>query len=144
MAMDRETEKREIESKLSGYFAGRGEIDAAILFGSFASGRFRPGSDVDVAVHSKSPLSPEALADLRTDLSVLCRREVDLADLSRAEGMFLLQIMTKGERVKFDHAVYHRYVMKALGYREDFLPIQRACWDESVRRLIDGQGPASS
>ena len=113
-------------------------------FGSFASGRFRPGSDVDVAVHSKSPLSPEALADLRTDLSVLCRREVDLADLSRAEGMFLLQIMTKGERVKFDHAVYHRYVMKALGYREDFLPIQRACWDESVRRLIDGQGPASS
>ena len=50
----------------------------------------------------------------------------DIADLSKAEGLFLHQIMTTGERIKFNHDVFHKSIMKALYFYEDFLPIQRA------------------
>ena len=37
---------------------------------------------------------------MQVELSLLCKREVDVADLSKAEGLFLHQIMTTNERIK--------------------------------------------
>jgi predicted nucleotidyltransferase len=131
-------EKKDITAKLVEYFGNKPEIDAAILFGSFAKNKFNEHSDIDIAVHSKSELSYDNLAQMQVELSLLCKREVDIADLSKAEGLFLHQIMTTGERIKFDHNVYHKYIMKALYFYEDFQPIQRACRAEKIKRLING------
>jgi predicted nucleotidyltransferase len=131
-------EKKDITAKLVEYFGNKPEIDAAILFGSFAKNKFNEHSDIDIAVHSKNELSYDNLAQMQVELSLLCKREVDVADLSKAEGLFLHQIMTTGERIKFDHNVYHKYIMKALYFYEDFLPIQRACRAEKIKRLING------
>lgn len=131
-------EKKELKMKLEEYFKEQPEIDAAILFGSFASGKFNPKSDIDIAVHSKTELSYDALAEMQIALSLLCKREIDIADLSKAEGLFLYKIMTTGERIKFDHNVFHKYLMKALYFYEDFLPIQRACREEKIKRMING------
>ena len=135
---DKAKEKQAIVSLLSDYFANRDDIDAAILYGSFASGKFHAKSDIDIAIHSKSPLSYDTIAEIQVALSLLCHREVDVADLARAEGLFLHQIMTKGERVKFNHDVFHKYIMKALYFYEDYLPIQRACRAEAIRRMCHG------
>ena len=131
-------EKKDITAKLVEYFGNKPEIDAAIHFGSFAKNKFNEHSDIDIAVHSKNELSYDNLAQMQVELSLLCKREVDIADLSKAEGLFLHQIMTTGERIKFDHNVYHKYIMKALYFYEDFLPIQRACRAEKIKRLING------
>ena len=131
-------EKIELKSKLVEYFKERPEIDAAILFGSLANGKFNEKSDVDIAVHSKEELTYDALAEMQVTLSLLCKREIDIADLSKAEGLFLYKIMTSGERLKFNHDVFHKYIMKALYFYEDFLPIQRSCREEKIRRVVNG------
>lgn len=130
--------KEKIKSKLVEYFNQRFDIDAVILYGSFAKETFSDHSDVDVAVHAATPLSFDALSEIRVALSLLCGREMDVADLSKAEGIFLYQIMTTGERIKFNHDVFHKYSMKALYFYEDFLPVLRACRKEKMQRIAEG------
>lgn len=130
--------KEQIVSKLVEYFNRRSDIDAAILYGSFAKGTFNDHSDVDIAVHASAPLDFDSMSEIRVALSLLCGREMDVADLSKAEGIFLYQIMTTGERIKFNHDVFHRYSMKALYFYEDYLPILRACRKEKIQRIAEG------
>ena len=127
----------EIRAILEKYFSQESEIDTAILFGSFANGTFNEKSDVDIAIHSCEELDFEKLARMRTELSLLCGREIDLADLSKAEGVFLCQIM-RGKRIKFDLEIFMKYQMKALFLREDFLPILERCRKEKLRRFANG------
>lgn len=119
------------------YFSQKDEIDTVILFGSFAKGNFNEKSDVDIAIHSREELDFEKLARMRTELSLLCGREIDLADLSKAEGVFLCQIM-RGKRIKFDREIFMKYQMKAFFLREDFLPILERCRKEKLRRFANG------
>ncbi|MCQ2061800.1 MAG: nucleotidyltransferase domain-containing protein [Fibrobacter sp.] len=130
--------KEEIKLKLVEYFNQRSDIDAVILYGSFAKETFNDRSDVDIAVHTPAPLSFDALSEIRVALSLLCSREIDVADLSKAERIFLYQIMTTGERIKFNHEVFHKYSMKALYFYEDYLPIIRACRKEKMQRITEG------
>ena len=132
------SEKKDITAKLVEYFGNKPEIDSAILFGSLAKNKFHEHSDIDIAVHSQDALSYDSLAKMQVELSLLCKREIDIADLSKAEGLFLHQIMTTGERIKFNHDVFHKYIMKALYFYEDFLPIQRACRAERIKRFVNG------
>lgn len=127
-----------IKSKLQDYFAHQDSIDAVILYGSFAKGNFNEYSDIDLVVHSKESLDFDSLATMQVELSLLCGREIDISDLSKAEGVFLHQVMTTGERIKFDHAVFHKYLMKALYFYEDFLPIIRACRAKKIKRFVNG------
>ena len=106
--------------------------------GSQAKNKFHEHSDIDIAVHSQDALSYDSLAKMQVELSLLCKREIDIADLSKAEGLFLHQIMTTGERIKFNHDVFHKYIMKALYFYEDFLPIQRARRAEKIKRFVNG------
>jgi predicted nucleotidyltransferase len=69
---------------------GRKEIRLALLFGSFARGRARPDSDVDVAVLGRDLDLPLLAADL-TDAA---RRQVDVVDLSQA-GYPLIQALLR-------------------------------------------------
>jgi predicted nucleotidyltransferase len=65
---------------LRGALAERKEIGLALLFGSFARGRARPDSDVDVAVLGRN-LDLLALA---ADLADAVKRQVDVVDLGQA------------------------------------------------------------
>jgi predicted nucleotidyltransferase len=128
-----------ITKKITEYFAHLQKIDTVLLFGSFAKNTFTSKSDVDIAIHSKNPITIENLVSMQTDLSDICRREIDLVDLSKAEGIFLHQIVTTGIKIKIDSNVFHHYLMKALYFYEDFLPILRSVQKEKIRRFINGQ-----
>lgn len=127
----------EMKAILEKYFSQKDEIDTVILFGSFANGNFNEKSDVDIALHSCEELDFEKLARMQTELSLLCGREIDLADLSKAEGVFLCQIM-RGKKIKFERKIFLEYQMKALFLREDFLPILERCRKEKLRRFANG------
>ena len=131
-------EAEEIQQKIKDYFSQKSEIDTVLLFGSFAKGSFNEHSDVDLAIHSDSELDYEKLAAIQTELSLLLHREIDLADLSNAEGIFLYQIMTTGVKIKIKPTVFVTYLTKALCFREDFMPVIERFRKEKIRRFVNG------
>jgi len=58
---------------------GRQDVHLAVLFGSQARGRARPGSDVDLAVQGEKL----DILSLARDLSLATRHEVQVVDLGR-------------------------------------------------------------
>ena len=132
------SEAEEIRQKITEYFSQKNAIDTVLLFGSFAKNTYNSHSDIDIAIHSKVPLGYEELSSIQADLALLCRREIDLADLSKAEGIFLYQIMTSGVKIKLSKIVFVKYLMKALCFREDFLPTVQYMNKEKVRRFVNG------
>lgn len=128
----------EIKNKLIDYFSQKPEIDTVILFGSFAKGTFNDNSDIDIAIHSTRKLNYKDLSSLQTDIALLCKREVDLADLEKAEGVFLYQIMTTGKRIKFSYTVFTRYLIKALCFKDDFLPTIEYSRKQKIRSFVNG------
>ncbi len=84
---------------LRGALAGRPEIRLALLFGSFARGRARADSDLDVAVLGRDL----DLLTLAADLADAAGRQVDVVDLSQA-GYPLIQALLR------DSVVIHQGV----------------------------------
>lgn len=128
----------EIQQKIKDYFSQKTEIDTVLLFGSFAKGTFNSQSDIDIAIHSDSELDYEKLAQIQTELSLLCHREIDLADISKAEGIFLYQIMTTGIKIKIKPVIFVNYLSKALAFKEDFLPIIEHSRKTKIMEFING------
>jgi predicted nucleotidyltransferase len=69
------------------------DIQLVILFGSQASGKTHAGSDADVAVALAGEMSPSRRGELSARLSEALGCEVDVADLRKAQGEFLAQIV---------------------------------------------------
>lgn len=131
-------ETEDIQLKLTEYFSQKADIDTVLLFGSFAKATYNEHSDIDIAIHSSESLDYEALAKIQTELSLLCKREIDLTDLSKAEGIFLYQIMTSGVKIKIKATVFVKYLTKALCFKEDFLPVIEYSHREKIRRFVNG------
>ena len=132
------SEAEEIQQKIKDYFSQKTEIDTVLLFVSFSKCTFNQYSDVDIAIHSDSELDYEKLATIQTELSLLLHREIDLADLSNAEGIFLYQIMTTGVKIKIKPTVFVTYLTKALCFKEDFMPVIERFRKEKIRRFVNG------
>lgn len=128
----------ELKRIITDYFSQQADIDTVILFGSFAKNTYNEHSDIDLAIHSTGKLDYERLAAIQTDLAILTHREIDLADLSKAEGIFLYQIMTTGLKIKVNKTVFVRYLVKALCFKEDFLPVIEYSRKEKIRRFVNG------
>ncbi|MBS7265217.1 MAG: nucleotidyltransferase domain-containing protein [Treponema sp.] len=131
-------ESEDIQLKLTEYFSQKADIDTVLLFGSFAKGTYNEHSDIDIAIHSSDSLEYETLAKIQTELSLLCKREIDLTDLSKAEGIFLYQIMTRGVKIKIKATVFVKYLTEALCFKEDFLPVIEYSHREKIRRFVNG------
>lgn len=121
-----------------GYFLGKEEILLAIVYGSAAKKGFNERSDIDVAVSGSCALDSDLLMDMADELSEATGREIDLIDLHRAEGLILYRVMTEGKRVKTDRNLAVKFSSKALGYREDFKPLQDMIRSARIRRFIHG------
>ena len=75
------------------------------LFGSRAKGSAGPASDIDIAVLSDPPLSPETCFELGGLASELAGEAVDLVDLMQASTVLRLQIIAHGQRLYCDDPV---------------------------------------
>jgi uncharacterized protein len=117
------------------FFAGRPEVRLALLFGSRARGRERPGSDLDVAVAARAL---DRLTLIR-DLSEATGLVADVVDLDRA-GYFLLEallrdgvVVHEGER----HAAA-RWRTSAILETETDRPNFERMRDAFLRRTAEG------
>lgn len=129
---------QEVKTLITDYFSRQADIDTVILFGSFTKNTYNEHSDIDLAIHSDNKLDYERLSSIQTELALLTHREIDLADLSKAEGIFLYQIMTTGYKIKLNKSVFVRYLVKALCFKEDFLPVIEYSHKEKIRRFVNG------
>ncbi|MFA6526316.1 MAG: nucleotidyltransferase domain-containing protein [Candidatus Buchananbacteria bacterium] len=81
-------------------------IKLVIIFGSFASGKQRPGSDLDIAVLGLEDISFKDQISLTNEFSSIFQYDVDLSVLNRANPLLLFEasknpILLYGGREEF-------------------------------------------
>lgn len=118
----------EIAPVLKEYFAGQPGVLAAYVFGSVATGRARPESDVDVAVLLREDLDKEArfFEGLRLGAEVegLLRRPTDLVVLNDAPPVLQHQVLTHGRLVfERDRAARVEFEVRAGKIYADLKPM---------------------
>ena len=106
----------------------------AVLFGSAASGRLRPDSDVDVAFYGASAgrleIEQEREIDRETEIQIALeratQRNVELLVLNRAPATVCAAALTSGRVVLMrDGALYSRYFLAVTSVAIDFLQTER-------------------
>ena len=97
-----------------------GLVKYALLFGSFARGKAKAESDVDIAVAADHAIPVDILVDLGLELSDLLTREVDLIDLMDSHGSSLQEPMMKGIPILLkDPSVRERLLSRMMREHED-------------------------
>ncbi|NEX14901.1 MAG: hypothetical protein C1941_09460 [Prosthecochloris sp.] len=98
--------------RLRQYLENRSDVSFAMVFGSFARGKERKGSDLDVAIFFLEDVVPQGFDVLvfEQELSDVAEREVDLVILNSA-GIFLRHQIQKCHQMLVLHSklAYERY-----------------------------------
>ena len=103
---------------LTDFFLKQNQIEAVYLFGSYASGRAKKGSDVDLVILAKQKTDFDFLFDLSSKLSGLLNLEVEVQDLNRISLPFAFRVVSTGQillgqnssqRVVFETNLFNRY-----------------------------------
>ena len=111
-------------------------VECLWVFGSEASGRARPESDLDVAVlFARSPSAVD-LAEARAEGAALIDRPLDLVDLDNASPILAYQVLKHG-RLVVDRNPSRRYRFTAgvPARREDVLLMRRPIEEHLARRI---------
>ncbi|MCS6291058.1 MAG: nucleotidyltransferase domain-containing protein [Nitrospira sp.] len=116
----------DIDLKLKDIFSSHPSVEMAFLFGSLAAGQGRMESDLDFAVATTNPLTPQTKIELIEDLAVAIGRPVDLIDLAQAHGPLLQQIVTKGRVILSKNRTLYAELLRRVAYDEaDVMPYYR-------------------
>lgn len=71
-----------------------------MLFGSWAQGNARPGSDIDIGIFGDKPLPHRLLMNIRKKIEdVPTLRKIDIVDLSRASERFRTRALKYAKRL---------------------------------------------
>ena len=107
----------------------RREIQAAYVFGSVATGRSRPDSDVDVAVLLARPLRADRRLSYRLKLmsdlgSALGRSDIEVVVLNEAPPLLAHRVLSKG-RLVFERSpsARVRFQVRTASRYADLLPM---------------------
>lgn len=119
-------------------------VEAALLFGSQATGHARPESDIDIAVLlEESAARADRLAVIRTLLEALAARlpiaSVDLVVLNDAPTKLAFLTLKDGQ-VAFDRTrtPLHRFRVRTYDRHADYAPVERFFREAIKRRALTG------
>ena len=102
------------------------DLQLAYLFGSAATNRMRPASDVDVAVAVSPRMDAPRMMALIRRLSESIGRDIDLVDLQQAHGTILKEAMQGKELFCRDYTVKETLMKRLVYEQEDFMPLRRS------------------
>ena len=136
MPLDPE-DPRSIASAAGEVAAATPGVQLLVLFGSAASGRLRPESDVDVGWQGDPPPGGEAalLAALERRLG----REVHLVDLRLASELLRIEVVRAG-LVAFERAPgrWTTFAAESMSRWADIEPLVRRCAEAVRLRALEG------
>ncbi|MDR3392561.1 MAG: nucleotidyltransferase domain-containing protein [Sulfuriferula sp.] len=98
------------------------QLVLAVLFGSVASGRQQPDSDLDIAVAAVSPLTVDEKIAIIAALAAQTGRPVDLVDLNTVTEPLLGQVVRHGRRLLGSDTLYGELISRHLIEQADFMP----------------------
>ena len=129
----------EIKHRLRPVFERDG-VELVVLFGSQATGRAGPKSDIDIAVRAQPQL---AIEDLRLDcIRLLCTDRLDLVDLRRAPPLLMMAIAKTGTPLhESDPSAFARFASLALRRFNDTRKL-RAERERGLRQFLEERGLA--
>ena len=126
----------QIKRTLRLFFKKEDNIRLAFLIGSFATGKSRPDSDVDVAVlFGRIPDHMEIL-DLRERLSEGLKRDIDLVILNEAGPIIRMQALKTGIRLRAEKGDYEDFFVRTVNEYEDLKQIRAPIEEAVLRRKI--------
>ena len=115
------------------------DVKLCIVFGSTASDKSTPQSDLDIAVAGDRPLSGEKLLELVEAFTEATNREIDLIDLATATGLILKRALSTGVVVQnLDKTLYAKLISRMLFNEADMMPYFHRTLQERRKRFIDG------
>lgn len=134
--------RSEIESIVADYCVSRPEIVACYLFGSQASGRARPGSDVDLAFLLTSDVPKDRYGSLQleyfTELSGRLHRDIHPLIMNNAGEVVLEQVFRKGVALYGGDAIEcARFRMNQAVLIAEFAPVRKRMEDNLFRKYKD-------
>jgi len=111
-------------------------IEALWVFGSVATGKARPDSDVDLAGLFKTPPDLDALLGARADIAAAVGREADLVDLDAVSPVLAFQVVKHG-RLIHEESPSRRvcFVAELIGRYEDVRRFQEPIERAAIERL---------
>jgi len=118
----------EIDARtIQNYFRTQQGVQAVFLFGSFAKGKNRPESDVDIAVLLDPAIAPEDYLDRRLqlmgDLSSRLSREADVVILNEAGPVLTHQVLEQDRMLyETDHQKTTSFKARAMIQYVDWIP----------------------
>lgn len=115
-----------VHTAITEVLARHPSIVIAILFGSLAADRAHRGSDLDLAIESVGPITPETRIRLTDDLAVALGRPVDLIDLARTHNPLLQQVLVRGRLLICHDRTRYAELIRRMVYEEaDVMPYYR-------------------
>jgi len=117
--------REEIIRGISPLFERAEGVNFVLLFGSYAKGKERPFSDVDVAVHLRDnvQLSVDEYLSLKSDIQERLKQEIDLVVLNWAGVYLKYKIMRDHFPVIIkDRSSYLEYIRRTIYEYEDMRP----------------------
>ena len=131
-----QTMEAELNARFMEVLRRHGDLRLVILFGSLASQRATPGSDLDLAVLMQAPLSADDKMALIAELAQAVGRPVDLIDLDATGEPLLGQILKHGVRLHGSDRDHGELIKRHLFEVADFLPYRRRILTERRRAWI--------
>ena len=125
----------QLDAELVDVLASFPGLVLAVLFGSSASGKQRPDSDIDIAVAAHQALTASEKMAIIEALAERTGRPVDLIDLKGVAEPLLGQIVRHGRRLLGSDNAYGQLISRHLFEQADFMPYRsrvlaerRAAW----------------
>ena len=131
----------ETDRSLKNLFTRRQEILLAFLFGSFATKRMRPASDVDMGILFKTVPDMEAINGLSGELASILKKEVDLVVLNYASPVLKMQILKNGMLLyASDKKYFHLFFVDTVNQYDDLKRIRKNCEESILKGRIYAVG----
>lgn len=122
-------------SQLTALLSQYPHIKLALLFGSQATGKARPDSDIDLGILAQAPLSADFKLQLMQTIGAEFGRPVDIVDLYHVPEPITGQAF-KGIRLIGDDTTYASLLTRHLLNVADFLPLHQRILTERRNRWI--------
>lgn len=93
-----------------------------IIFGSFANGKNRANSDLDIAALGLKKVSFSEQIDLMGELSLIFSKNIDLSVLNKANPLLLFQVSKNSVLLYGSQAEFLKFKLYAFKAYHDYAP----------------------